>query len=101
MIRSRAFTLIETLITVSIIIVLMTLTFPYLQTARLRARDRARMADLNTIYRILGAAGGSSIASYWPMSAPDEGDLVDLAQAIGTQGGGGIFSQVPHDPRNV
>jgi type II secretory pathway pseudopilin PulG len=82
-----------------IVAVLATIAVPALVGARARARDQARVTDLNTIYRFLGTAGGTSVATYWPTGIPDEGDLKTLTDALAAKYGGSLFAQAPTDPR--
>lgn len=94
---SKAFSIIELIVVLGIIAVIATIIAVATATARTKARDLARMTDLNNIYRFLGATG--SVASYWPDSIPDEDDLNVLILALSSKLNSQLFSQAPRDPR--
>ncbi|KKU48893.1 hypothetical protein A3H10_04525 [Candidatus Uhrbacteria bacterium RIFCSPLOWO2_12_FULL_46_10] len=94
---SKAFSIIELIVVLGIIAVIATIIAVAATTARTKARDLARMTDLNNIYRFLGATG--SVASYWPDSIPDEDDLNVLISALSSKLNSQLFSQAPRDPR--
>jgi len=95
----KAFSIIELIVVIGIIAVLATIVAVATSSVRIKVRDQARMTDLNNIYRFLGTAGGSSIASYWPDSIPNEDDLNVLIDAWKSKFNSNLFSQPPHDPR--
>lgn len=95
----KAFSIIELMVVIGIIAILTTIVAMATVEVRIKTRDQARMTDLNNIYRFLGTAGGSSIASYWPDSIPNEGDLNVLIDAWKSKFGANLFSQPPRDPR--
>lgn len=97
--KNKGYTLVEIIVVIGIIAMLSTIVMAATSAARLKARDQARLTDLNTMYRFLGTAGGASIASYWPSGIPDEGDLNVFISAIQSQAGANPFSQAPRDPR--
>src|SRR3990167_3536999 len=95
--KNQAFSIIELLVVISIIAVMATIVTVAAVNARTKARDQARLTDLNNIYRFLGATG--SVASYWPDSIPDEDDLNVLISALSSKLNSQLFSQAPRDPR--
>jgi prepilin-type N-terminal cleavage/methylation domain-containing protein len=95
---AKAFSLIEMLVVIGIIAVLATIVAVATSAVRIKTHDQARMTDLNNIYRFLGTAGGGSIASYWPDSIADDGDLNELLNALSVKFNTKFFSQAPRDP---
>ena len=95
--KIKGFTLLELLITIGIIALLATVVFVALSGTNTRARDAARLADLNTLGRYLQSVG-QSIGNYLPSSLPTEGDLQVLIDEAESQSGFNLFRQEPRDP---
>jgi prepilin-type N-terminal cleavage/methylation domain-containing protein len=100
----RGFTLIELLVVIAIIGVLSTVVLASLNSARVKARDTVRKADMQNIYKMLSIyhseyggvpvtwAYGEYNTGAWDLS--NEGDFVTFLKT------GGITTKVPIDPIN-
>ena len=93
--KTRGFTLVETLVVISIIGVLSTmLLVGPLNTARKKARDTKRKYDLAQIGRLM------SISCYIPDAGPGDYDLLPIIQELGVKNPSyaSLIAQAPRDP---
>lgn len=96
--KAQGFTIMEALVTIAIIGVLASLALPYLFAARTKARDQIRLADMNTVNRLITALGSESLSDAWPAGLPSDGDLILLNNALQEKYKTNIFFSLPHDP---
>lgn len=91
----RGFTLVETLIVIAIIGILATIIIISLFSARDKARDGKRKAEISQIGRVL------TLSCYIPDGGPGEYDLVPLAEELRAKYPqyNKFVSGVPRDPK--
>lgn len=101
---AKGFTLVELLVVISIISLLSSVIFASLNSARAKARDAKRLADLNQIYLALQQYFDAN--GYLPTNAsygevdPGGWDYSSQGQFLPFLQTGGFFSKVPVDPLN-
>lgn len=102
--RIHGFTLIELLVVISIISLLSSIVFSSVNSARIKARDARRQADLNQIYLALqlffDAHGYLPVTSSYGEANPGGWDYSSQGQFLPFLQTGGQFSVVPVDPLN-
>lgn len=100
----QGFTLIELLVVIAIISLLSSIVFALLNSARVKARDAKRQADLNQIYLALqfffDTNGYLPVTSSYGESNPGGWDYSSIGQFLPFLQTGGQFSVVPVDPLN-
>lgn len=98
------FTLVELLVVISIIGLLSSIVLTSVNSARVKARDAKRQADLNQIYLALQLyfddRGYLPITSSYGESNPGGWDYSSQGQFLPFLQTGGYFSSVPVDPLN-
>lgn len=93
----KGVTLVELLIVVAIVAVLATVTATALLPARRRARDTARVAEMNQMGRFLLA-----ISCYAPTTGPGDYDLQDVFEDLASVNPSvrQYIQEAPRDPRS-